>query len=224
MAVLECTNGHLYDSDLYSECPYCSGGSKEILFNEGNGGTVPVSGAFGASSDAEPFKTSIGSTDFGSGNDDDNGRTVAPQAYLKNEDMDDRTEAVSARKMGIQPVTGWIVCVEGKNKGKSYSLYDKQNSIGRGNDNDVVVEGDSTISRENHARIAYDSRHNSFTLISKESINNIYLNGDPVYVPTKLEPYDLIELGESSFVFVPFCSGRFTWEGGLSGNTGEATL
>lgn len=218
MAVLECANGHLYDSDMYASCPYCNGGGgNEILFGSGGsvGGTAPVSGGFGPSSQSqwsEPdYKTSIGSGSPVGGSGDD-GRTVAPSAYKEKEDRSGRTEAVSEKKMGIQPVTGWIVCIEGKNKGKSYNLYSRQNSIGRGHENDVVIEGDSTISRENHARIAYDERHNAFTLIAKESINNIYLNNEPVYVPTILSAYDVIEFGESKFMFVPFCSDRFMWK------------
>lgn len=213
MAVKECENGHLYDSDMYSSCPYCNGGSgnNEIVFGTDVGATAPVSGGFGPSGDNDGnIKTSIGSGGSAGAGDDSN-RTVAPAGYRAAEDRSGRTEAVSEKKMGIQPVTGWIVCIEGKNKGKSFNLYDKQNSIGRGHDNDVVIEGDSTISRENHARIAYDSRHNAFTLIAKESINNIYLNDEPVYAPTKLSPYDVIEFGESKFMFVPFCSDSFRW-------------
>ena len=209
MAVLECANGHLYDADLYSECPYCGGGSghNEILFGGGTG-TAPVSGGFGPSSSSEDnFKTSIGT-----GDSNEDNRTVAPSGYKGSNGRGEKTEAVIEKKTGIQPVTGWIVCIKGKNRGKSYCLYDKQNSIGRGSDNDVCIEGDSTISRNNHVRIAYDSRHNNFTLIAKESINNIYLNDEPVYVPARLNPYDQIELGDSKFMFVPFCFEKIQWD------------
>ncbi|MCR4923538.1 MAG: FHA domain-containing protein [Lachnospiraceae bacterium] len=223
MAVMECPNGHLYDSDIYSECPYCSGGSQsnEILFGGAGGGTAPVAGGFGPSSGEDAYKTSIGGgagskdnykTSIGAVNMGDNNKTVAPGSFRDAEKKSGRTEAIIERKMGVQPVTGWIVCIEGKNKGKSYNLYDKQNTIGRNSENDVCIEGDNTISRDNHARIAYDSRHNAFTLIAKESINNIYLNNEPVYIPTKLEAFDTIELGESKFKFVPFCCDQFSWK------------
>jgi hypothetical protein len=34
-------------------------------------------------------------------------------------------------------------------------------------------------------------------------------------VPSVLEAYDVIELGESRFVFVPLCNDRFDWKDGL---------
>ena len=30
MALTECANGHLYDTDMYATCPYCNGGSNMI--------------------------------------------------------------------------------------------------------------------------------------------------------------------------------------------------
>ena len=80
---------------------------------------------------------------------------------------------------------------------------------------DIYIKSDETISRENHARIAYDSKHNAFHLIPAESTNGIYVNDEPIYVPTKLWAYDLIEFGESKFLFIPFCNDQFSWQDGL---------
>ena len=33
MALTECANGHLYDTDLNNTCPYCNGGSNFINFS-----------------------------------------------------------------------------------------------------------------------------------------------------------------------------------------------
>ena len=71
--------------------------------------------------------------------------------------------------------------------------------------------GDDTFSRENHAKLAYDPKHVAFQLIPAESVNNIYLNDEAVYVPSKLKAYDIIELGNSKMIFVPFCSDSFRW-------------
>ena len=202
-----CDNGHIYNAELYENCPYCSGNTNEKIFGSVHGGTAPVAGGFGPS---DSVKTSIGK-EYVSGNGaEKKNRTVAPSNYGKSQ-KSNRTVAYFEKKTGIQPVVGWIVCIKGTNQGKGYALYDKQNSIGRDPGNDVCVQGDNTISRDNHARIAYDVRHNAFTLIAKESINNIYLNDEPVYVPTKLSAYDKIEFGESLFLFVPFCNEHFAW-------------
>ena len=68
------------------------------------------------------------------------------------------------------------------------------------------------FARENHARLAYDPRHNSYQLIPGDSTNNIYLNDIPVYAPAVLAAYDVVELGQSKFVFLPLCGDRFQWE------------
>lgn len=77
------------------------------------------------------------------------------------------------------------------------------------------MKGDTTITRENHARLAYDEKHNNFHLIPAENTNNIYVNDEPTYVPIRLKSYDLIEFGDSKFVFIPFCNENFTWQDGL---------
>lgn len=51
MALSECGNGHVYDSDQYASCPYCNGGGNRIDFGAAAdsdiGKTAPVGGGFG---------------------------------------------------------------------------------------------------------------------------------------------------------------------------------
>jgi hypothetical protein len=199
MAVQECANGHLYDTDQYASCPYCEGGGNRINFGNSNLGktvaaAVPVAGA------AEPI-----------------GSTVAPASYRRQQEDRDtgKTVAVFQKRMNCEPVVGWLVCLEGAEKGKDYRIYGKNNTIGRSEKMDICIKGDSTISRENHARLAYDEKHNAFHLIPGESTNTIYLNDEPVYMPTKLEAYDIIELGDCKMTFVPFCNEKFSWQTGF---------
>lgn len=196
MAIQECINGHLYDTDQYACCPYCQGNSNRINF----GG-------------AEVGKT-VGVTP---GIVSEVGATMAPVGYAKQPDRSDTGKTVGAfqKKMNIEPVVGWLVCFEGPEKGKDYRIYGRNNTVGRSEKMDICIKGDTTISRENHARIAYDEKHNAFHLIPAESTNTIYLNDEPVYVPTKLKDYDVIEFGDCKLFLVPFCNDRFTWQTGL---------
>jgi pSer/pThr/pTyr-binding forkhead associated (FHA) protein len=148
------------------------------------------------------------------------GATVAPEAYRKKEEPKEeedvgKTVGVFKKSMNLEPVVGWLVCIDGTEKGKDFRVWAKNNTIGRSEKMDVCIKGDATISRENHARLAYDEKHNKFHLIPAESTNNIYLNDEPIYVPSVLEAYDVIELGESRFIFVPLCNDRFDWKDGL---------
>lgn len=253
MAVIECANGHLYDTDQYGSCPYCGGNINRVEFGGGGadsygatvapgfgstvapgyggGGYAAPAGGYGGS--AEIGKTvgagmgpSSSPSPSGGYGMEEVGATVAPSGYSKKKEAeaeeDDskkdtgKTVAVMSRSMSSEPVVGWLVCIEGVNKGKDFRLFAKNNTIGRSDKMDVCIKGDNTISRDNHARLAYDEKHNKYHLIPAESTNSIYVNEEPIYVPTILETGDIIELGESKFIFTAFCSELFTWRNGLT--------
>lgn len=141
-------------------------------------------------------------------------------------DEDIKTTGRIQKKLGIDPVVGWLVCIDGADKGKDYRLLGRINTIGRSEKMDVCIKGDQTISSVNHARIGYGDKNNRFTLIPAEGTNVIYLNGEEVYIPTVLAPYDVIEIGETALAFIPFCSAKFTWQKGMadSGNGDDGTV
>ena len=114
--------------------------------------------------------------------------------------------------MGFDPVVGWLACVEGPSRGKSYTIRGGINSIGRGDRMDITITGDRTISMENHARISYSDRNNRFNLLPGDGRNIVYLNGEEVFSATPLQAYDLIDFGETKLLFVPLCGERFTWK------------
>lgn len=143
------------------------------------------------------------------------GKTVAPESYRKREEQENKTVAIFQKKYNVSPIVGWLVCIDGEEKGKDFHLWAKINTIGRSESMDVCLKGDPTISKENHARLAYDPKHNNFRLIPGTSSNNIYLNDEPIYVPTKIEAYDVIEIGEVKLIFIPLCGEKFSWEGRL---------
>jgi hypothetical protein len=250
MAITKCGNGHIYDSDIYSSCPYCNnGGNGEINFGgteavdsdsltsggetepayfgssgtpggiAGNtvgnivGNTVPASGpSFGQTVPAEQRFNGGGGTVYRKEEPSQGNSPVFERnSAMPNGNNIGKTVVVNMNMQGIVPVVGWIVCIDGRMRGKSYNLYSKQNTVGRDIHSDVFIEGDDTIS--NHqANISYDERHNTFTLVPKTETNTMYLNDEAVYESAKLKEFDLIEMGSSKFVFVPFCSERLTWK------------
>ena len=52
-------------------------------------------------------------------------------------------------KENIEPVCGWIVCIEGPRQGKDYKVKNGKNFIGRADDMDIQILGDEHISRRN---------------------------------------------------------------------------
>ena len=123
-----------------------------------------------------------------------------------------KTLGMMQEQMGFDPVVGWLACVEGPSRGKSYTVRGGINTIGRGERMDIVITGDRTISQENHAKISYSDRNNRFNLIPGEGRNIVYLNGEEVFSAMPLQPYDLIDFGETKLLFVPLCGERFTWK------------
>ena len=193
MALQECGNGHIYDTDQYASCPYCVGGNRiDFGADSGVGKTVAASANLGSSM----------------------GVTMAPSGYNTRPGQNDtgKTVGVFQKKMSFEPVVGWLVCIDGPEKGKDYRIYGRNNTIGRDERMDICLKGDTSISRENHARLAYDKRHNAYHIIPADGTNAVYLNDEPVYVPMALKADDIIEIGDYKLCFVPFCNDKFTWD------------
>ena len=123
-----------------------------------------------------------------------------------------RTVGVMQSQMGFDPVVGWLACVAGPSRGKSYTIRGGINSIGRSDRMDITITGDMKLSAENHAKLSYSERNNRFNLIPGDGRNIIYLNGEEVFAPVPLKAYDLIDFGETKLLFVPLCGEHFTWK------------
>lgn len=123
-----------------------------------------------------------------------------------------KTVGMMQAQMGFDPVVGWLACVAGPSRGKSYTVRGGVNSIGRSERMDIVITGDLKISAENHAKISYSDKHNRFNLLPGEGRNIVYLNDEEVFTPMPLHAYDLIDFGETKLLFVPLCGEKFTWE------------
>lgn len=197
-----CSAGHVYDADQFPSCPYCNRNTRAIQF-----GATAAPAGYGATTAPAGYGAAP------AGRDDTIGQTVMPEAIRRRmeQERDNRTVGEFKRKLGYEPVVGWLVCVEGPEVGKDYRLFGRINSIGRAEGNDVVLAQEHTVSQKNHVRLAYDAKHNNFQLIPGEGTNVTYLNDEPLYVPQKLNAYDVLEMGDTKLIFVPLCSERFHW-------------
>ena len=139
-------------------------------------------------------------------------RTMPPRGYGTSVLDAGKTLGMMQEQMGFDPVVGWLACVEGPSRGKSYTIRGGINAIGRSERMDITITGDRTISSENHAKISYRDRNNRFNLIPGDGRNIVYLNGEEVFSAMPLQPYDLIDFGETKLLFVPLCGERFTWK------------
>ena len=103
--------------------------------------------------------------------------------------------AVSASAQPAFPV-GWMVVVEGPGRGASFALTAGVSQIGRGDDQAVRLDfGDTSISRNNHAAVAYDDEQAKFFLGHGGKSNLVRKNGMPVLSTEELANGDRIRIG-----------------------------
>ena len=124
----------------------------------------------------------------------------------------DRTTAYWSKDVKVDPVVGWLACIKGPEKGQDYRIVSERNFIGRNEEMDIRVEGDMTISRKNHCSISYNPKQRIFIITPGEGNGLVYINNEALYTSRQLESYDMIEIGESKFIFVNLCGQNFDWE------------
>lgn len=205
MAMQQCPNGHLFDDSKNNSCPFCNEGSSLSV-------TVPLS-------DSTPADNSFPSTVPLDG-------FVAPAPQINNAVQDNvipHTMPVdnsftptmyvdgAVNEKGILEVRGWLVCLEGEKRGEDFKIRGEKNTIGRGNENDIKLDFDNSISKGVNATISYDTRNNKFFIIPGESKNNIYINNDMLMTPVELKDYDVIEFGNTKMIFRSLCNDMFNW-------------
>lgn len=180
-----CTEGHFYDPAKHSSCPWCS---KPLDLggpaeaDTSGSKTVPLRGDGGVAS--APAAS---------------GPQVATKRLIRDQ-------------LGIDPVVGWLVCLDGPEKGKDYRLHTEKNFIGRATSMDVIIAGDDAISREKHATITFEPKKQTFWLVPGDSTGLVYLNGEVLYTPLQIKARDVIELGKTKLTLVSFVSDSFRWE------------
>jgi hypothetical protein len=115
------------------------------------------------------------------------------------------------------PVVGWLVIVNGAGTGKDFRLVPGQNCIGRDKDLQVCLDfgpdSDQTISRREHAVIAYAVKGNECRMLDRTQSSTLpCLNGETVWSPTPLKAMDIIQVGSTDLMFFPLCGEAFQWD------------
>lgn len=197
----QCPNGHYYNSALHPTCPICAQGS------------IPAT---------EPFPATSAP----------GGTYTADSPYMAENPGFPRTEPVSVDRSvstpstpfqptmiggdlnvpgGVEPVVGWLVCVEGPMRGNDYRLHAGYNYIGR-ELGDVRISGDQQISRQNHAMVAFDDADGIYYAGPSAGRNLLKVNGKTVLNAVELNRYDIISIGTTKLMFVPLCGEHFSWK------------
>ena len=142
--------------------------------------------------------------------DSDQDKTVAIADINYSEDDDDRTIMAEGKEEKRYFVTGWLVCVDGAEKGRDYRLHMGFNRIGRSYQMDICLEDDPAITRDNHCSVIYDDKNGQFLV--KPSVGTVtYLNGNILLSAEIIKTGDRIRVGQSTLELVAFCNGEKKW-------------
>lgn len=193
MQMKQCEKGgHYYDASIHSECPYCN--------KEAAGGTIPL--------DVGPTMpvTSGTSSDIG------HTRSMNVNSGAPGSSNEGRTIALIKQELGIDPVVGWLVCIEGLDRGRDYRMHSDNNFIGRSEKMDICIRGDETISRENHAIISFDTKDKIYYFSPGDGRSIVRLNGKALFSTSEIQAYDIMEIGKTKLLFIPLCGERFEWK------------
>lgn len=197
MSMKRCENGHYFDSSKHTSCPSCGVTDLHIRPTT-NKGSVPKEG-----DNLRQERLVVVDPDLPT--------RPRAQAATPLERDPGATVPLVRKKMGIDPVVGWLICIEGADRGRDYRIRSERNFIGRDHKMDICIGGDDTIARDNHAIISFNPKKVSFLLMPGDGRGIVYLNEDEVATATELHAYDVIDLGESKLLFVPLCGEKFKW-------------
>ena len=231
MNLKRCDNGHFYDGDKFQSCPHCAavgGGNAQLTapYADAGGGfdtavTEPVTMPMYTPAENQqaapepipaPAPVAVPGAPQGTGGmslqDAVNRATIVPVDMHEEE----KTVSLYQLKTNTDPVTGWLVCIEGSDFGNSFTLKGGRNFIGRAASMDIVLKGDNSISREKHAIILYEPKRREFIAQAGESRELFYLNEEVVLNPVRLKQHDILTIGNTRLMFFPCCGEHFSWD------------
>ncbi len=196
--MVRCPEGHFYDPSKHNACPWCA---------------LPPDAAAGSQERTRPVRP---------------GEPPPPPPMppgVPPVPPNPAAQAAAAPKPGatrrlgqdpsaagkLDPVVGWLVCVEGPDRGRDFRLHSEKNFVGRTIGMDVAIQNDDTVSREKHGVIVFDPKKLAFWVLPGDASGLVYVNGEIVHSPTQINPDDVLEIGQTKLVLVPFCGPKFNW-------------
>ncbi|MEG2634231.1 MAG: FHA domain-containing protein [Oscillospiraceae bacterium] len=186
MAMVQCPQGHYYDDIKCTVCPTCEG-RKSFSYDMGDEGKTVA------------LKRQPG---------DD---TVSIQSVIS-EDINDKTISLYSKteKVAVGSITGWLICVDGAERGRDFRLVVGRNFVGRSPAMPVSISGDMQISAEKHFSVVFEPKDRNWFIVPGEGTVT-YLNGELLTKVESLSDRDTVKVGNTTLSFVCFCREDFVW-------------
>ena len=206
MRQTRCEKGHFYDADRYASCPHCANmaggmpqGNPTVTKTLDDQVTVTLGKPEQAAQMEQVVQMAPKSEGVAA-----EIREVVP--------FDDEPVTQGFFKKDSDPVVGWLVRTKGVHKGEDFRLRAGRNFIGRGQDMDIKLTGENTVSRDKHAIVLYEPNQRIFLAQMGESHELVYLNGELLLSNAQMKAYDRIQLGDAELMLVPCCGENFDWQ------------
>lgn len=204
--MIECPNGHYYNAAVHASCPECAktgAGAAEGNFPKTTPPGVDAPVHVPAQGAAMGHTMPVNNRDYAAGGPATPfGVPTAPGGNL-------------AADSQLEPVVGWLVCVDGPLRGVDFRIHDGYNYIGR-EEGDIHIHGDNQISRQKHAVISFYAKRQSFHVGPADGRNIIELNGEPVFSPMEMKSFDILTVGSTKLMLVALCGENFSWTAGVA--------
>lgn len=238
MKKIKCVNGHFFDQERFSSCPIC-GASAVVQQPVPKSDPVPLphtqplmppnpDSKFGLQEfESTPLPAAARSNSLESRDAADvqtEPLTPATEPKARSTSLSEVVGMTASKSVSplpktmayygfdeVNPPVAWLVCVEGPYAGRAFECKTGRNRIGRDPGMDICLTEDPSVSRDTHAIITYEPKQRTFYLDPGTSSGLTYLNRDYIFDHKELHGYDKIELGKSTFLFLPFCGERFSW-------------
>ncbi len=181
--MIRCPQGHFFDQEKHDSCPWCSLSEEEQPQGQEKTRKLDLERPHPPTPPPSPVPSPAGGP---------------------------KTRRLDQTEDGIRPVMGWLVCVEGPDKGSDYRLHTGKNFLGRDPSMDVCIRRDRAVSRLRHAVVTFEPKKGAFWLQPGDSEGLVYLDDELVSAHTQIAPDQVIEVGDSRLVLVPFDKGKYT--------------
>lgn len=193
MAHKRCPSGlHVYDTDKHTFCPFCSPSPSQ---------------------EPPPVNPMSAHTTF-AGDTPPRDPPARPSAPGKTTVIIGGGSDASTPAASAEQTVGWLVVINGNGRGRDLRIPLGQSKIGRERGDIVLNFGDTSISREKHAMLAYDPQENIFFIACGDGRNPTKVNGKMLMNTKMLNPFDRIRFGNTDLLFVPLCGDHFNWAQG----------
>ncbi|MDD3959993.1 MAG: FHA domain-containing protein [Oscillospiraceae bacterium] len=220
MKIIKCKkDGHVYNRDKFDKCPVCGtpwDESKIPAPTDGSGeSTMPGNGvkiaqvSEKANSRPMPVLNQL-VDDFTEYKADSSVR----EAQDGNETAETENILTPVHSSAFSPKASFpiaiLVAVQGIHKGEIYEICRGQNTLGRGEDMNIRLEKDETVSRNIHCIMIVEDNDKCFVK-SGQSRGMTYLNDKVVFATTELQDRDVIAVGKTKLMLIMICRDGFSW-------------